>query len=127
MSSADKPTIYTASKTKHAQLWRDLRDSGFVNVISTWIDEAGVGETSDFSDLWRRCVFEASTADALLLYRKEGEVLKGALVEAGCALAKGKRVYCVGDVLGYSFTNHPNAICCESIHEAVDRIAQEAR
>lgn len=90
-------TIYTASKTRHADKWRRLRaeDPRF-RVNATWIDEAGAGQTKCFTDLWRRCVAEASAADALLLYVEEGEQLKGALVEVGAALATGTPVYVVG-------------------------------
>lgn len=97
--------IYTASKTIHAEKWRNLRASG-VNVISTWIDEAGPGESASLMDLWIRCVKESSEADLLIAYRAPGEILKGALVEIGCALASGKRVWFAGDSEGYSFTNH---------------------
>lgn len=96
--------IYMASKTAHAPRWRKLRALG-LPIISTWIDEAGVGETKCFTDLWRRCASEAAEADALIVYREPGEVLKGAFVEVGCALTAGKPVFAVGcDDL--SFTHH---------------------
>lgn len=78
--------IYVASKTAHASMWREYRSVG-APIISTWIDEAGAGETTDFADLWTRCVMEARDALCLVLYRLPGEILKGALVEAGAALA----------------------------------------
>lgn len=98
-------SIYTASKTAHAHKWRELRDAGWP-VISTWIDEAGVGETASFEDLWTRCIGEAASADAVLLYREPGEVLKGAFIEAGAALASGKPVHVVG-CAEFSFVSHP--------------------
>ncbi|UIK04874.1 hypothetical protein [Neorhizobium galegae] len=87
--------IYIASKTKHADRWRRLREAGFP-IISTWIDEAGAGESGDLSDLWRRCILEASTASALVLYREPADVLKGGWVELGAALACGVPVFAVG-------------------------------
>jgi len=72
-----KPRIYIASKTKHPLMWRGLRQA--MNIISTWIDEAGEGETADFSDLWHRCINEATTADALIAYHEVGDVWKGGL------------------------------------------------
>lgn len=110
--------IYTASKTTHAWRWRALRDTG-VPINSTWIDEAGVGETVDFRDLWARCVGEAAGADALVLYVEPGETLKGALVEVGAALASGVPVYVVGNPDG-SWVIHPLVRRCGSIEEAVD-------
>lgn len=99
------PAIYTASKTVHAPRWREMRAAGW-SVISTWIDEAGAGETACFEDLWKRCIGEAASADAVLLYREPGEVLKGAFIEAGAALASGKPVHAVG-CAEFSFVSHP--------------------
>ena len=101
-----RPTVYVASKTYYARLWRNYRELGW-NIISTWIDEAEVGQTKDFTDLWSRCVSEASRADILILYHTEGDVLKGALVEVGAALASGKEVWKVGNWAGDSFKHHP--------------------
>jgi hypothetical protein len=87
-----RTTIYVASKTVHAPKWRDLRASG-LDINSTWIDEVvdkrphAEGGAVDHADLWRRCVDEASEARWMLLYAEPGEVLKGALVELGAALA----------------------------------------
>lgn len=109
--------IYMASKTVHARRWRDLRAAG-INIISTWIDEAGAGETKCFTDLWRRCASEAAEADALVVYREPGEVLKGAFVEVGCALNAGKPVFAVGcDDL--SFTHHALVTRVNSLERAV--------
>ena len=96
--------IYTASKTVHAPKWRALRAEGWP-INSTWIDEAGQGETECFTDLWRRCVSEAGSASAVLVYREPGEVLKGAFIEVGAALAKGVPVHAVG-CGEFSFVNH---------------------
>lgn len=103
-----KKTIYIASKTKHAAHWRKLRAQGF-NVISTWIDEAGPGESLDLRDLAVRCVAEAARADFLILYCEPGDFLKGALIEVGAALASGVQVLVVGecDSLKSALNQHP--------------------
>ena len=113
-------TVYIASKTKHAWRWRELRENGYP-VISTWIDESGAGETSDFADLWLRCVHEASHCDALILYREPDEILKGAWVEAGAALACGIPVFSVG-CEAFSFVNHPGVSTHSSIYAAISAI-----
>lgn len=102
------PIIYTASRTVHAPRWLALRDRG-VRINATWIDEAGEGQSVDFSALAVRSLSEASSADILLLYCEGGERLKGALVEVGAALAAGKEVRCVGDCPSISrvFRAHP--------------------
>ena len=78
--------IYISSKMYWAPEWRELRHAGWP-IISTWIDEAGVGETASFSDLWNRCINEASSATGLILVGMQGDTLKGALIEVGAALA----------------------------------------
>jgi hypothetical protein len=112
--------VYVASRSKHGATWRRWRDDGFP-IASTWIDESGEGETSDWSDLWSRCVNEARTADACVLYAPldDGE-LKGALIEVGGALAAGRPVYFVGDGTArrYSWLAHPNVVQCDEIEEA---------
>lgn len=115
-----KVTIYTASKTVHADKWRKLRADGMA-INSTWIDEAGVGETSSFEDLWLRCVREASSANAVLLYREPGEVLKGAFIEAGAALSQGVPVHAIG-CCEFSFVNHPLVTQHSTLDEALASI-----
>lgn len=100
--------IYFASKTCHAPRWRALRASG-VPTAATWIDEAGEGETGDYAELAQRCLGEISEALAVVLYCEPGETLKGALIEAGMALAAGVPVCCVGkcESLSRVFRRHP--------------------
>jgi len=112
--------LYIASKTVHAPKWRELRDSHGYLIISTWIDEAGPGETSSFSDLWRRCVAEASSAAALLVYAEPGEILKGGLVEVGAALGNRVPVFAVGTQPGWSFVNHPLVTECATLDDALN-------
>lgn len=109
--------IYMASKTAHAPRWRELRANG-APIISTWIDEAGKGETACFADLWRRCVDEAATATALIVYREPGEVLKGAFVEVGAALSMGVPIYAVG-CDEFSFVHHAGVARCSSLPQAL--------
>lgn len=91
-----KQKIYVASKTKHAPMWKQLRDEGFP-IVSSWIDEAGLEETLDWNDLWSRCINEASTATTLIVYVLPGEILKGALVEVGAALSHNVPIIIIGN------------------------------
>lgn len=88
--------IYIASKVKHAPRWRLLRDKIGYPIISTWIDEAGEGESTDLADLWDRCINEASRAEVLVFNAEPGELFKGAWVELGAALSHGVLVLAVG-------------------------------
>ena len=90
--------FYVASRAsipERSAMWRHLRDHG-AEIVSTWIDEAGEGETADMTDLWRRIAHEVGEADALILYVEPDDFpLKGALIEVGMALGPGKRVLVV--------------------------------
>ena len=100
--------FYFASKVRHAQRWRDLNGRGFT-ITSTWIYEAGEGQTADYAKLAVRCLEEIRDSDAVLLYCEPGEVLNGALIECGAALALGIPVRCIGDCKSISrvFRSHP--------------------
>lgn len=115
----ERTGIYIASKTHHAEKWKALRSQG-VPIISTWIDEAGVGETKSFPDLWRRCISEASSAERLIVYAEEGEQLKGALIEVGAALASGVPVIMVGTIEPMkTAVNHPLVSKAPSLENAI--------
>lgn len=109
--------LYIASKTKHAAKWKALRESG-VPIISTWIDEAGEGETVSYEDLWRRCIAESKSAAAFIVYAEPGETLKGALVEMGAAIAAGTPVFSVGEI-GKPLWESILTTKCASIEEAL--------
>lgn len=110
--------IYVASKSKHGAMWRRYRDAG-EPIISTWIDESEPGQTVCWADLWSRCVRESSACTALILYRRPLEILKGALVETGAALANGRYVFYVGpDDL--TFARHRLVVSCHNLTVAFD-------
>jgi hypothetical protein len=107
--------IYVASKTRYAPRWRQLRADGHP-IISTWIDEAGPGETADLAEFWQRVVSEIASCERLILFAEEGEVLRGALIEVGLALAFKKSVTVFGSIPWASWQDHP----------LVSRVADEA-
>ncbi len=117
-----KPRVYIASKTNHADKWKQLRATGY-NIISTWIDEAGEGESSDYRALSIRCIKEIRQSDFLVLYCEANEILKGSQVEAGAALAFGIEVRCVGhcDSLNRVFQKHPNWKEYPDIYSALEK------
>lgn len=74
-------------------MWRNLRNEHGWNIVSTWIDEAGEGESANLADLWSRIESEIRGSRGLLLYAMRGDFpLKGALVEVGMALGMRKPV-----------------------------------
>ena len=112
--------VYVASKASNGPEWARMRDEG-APIVSTWIDESGPGETSDWADLWTRCVSEAASASALVVIHRDGErALKGALAEIGAALGAGVPVFSAG-VSDQSLLAHPLVTVCASEEEAFAR------
>ena len=124
--------VYVASRAsvpERSAMWRRLRAEGLA-ITSTWIDEAGEGQTDDFGKLWWRIGLEIAAADALIFYAEAADLpLKGALVEVGMALALFKRVLVVLNDIRLephslrpvgSWLHHPNVTVCYSLGEAVD-------
>lgn len=97
-----------ASIPERSAMWRSFRDRG-VQITSSWIDEAGEGETSDFTELWHRIQKEIAACDVLVLYAVEGDFpLKGAFIEAGIALGMNRPVVvCLPGVALAGRTNRP--------------------
>lgn len=87
--------LYVASRAsipERSEMWRAFRKDGN-QITSSWIDEAGEGETADFNELWRRITAEIEEAHKLILYAEPNDFpLKGALIEAGIAIGMGKQV-----------------------------------
>lgn len=82
---------YVASRTRHANMWRLVRETLPIN--ASWIDEAEAGQTQSLPELWRRIESEVKAAHGLIFYAEKDDFpLKGALIEAGIALAAGKPV-----------------------------------
>lgn len=82
-----------ASIPERAAMWRRLRADG-LQITSTWIDEAGDGETDDFTRLWVRIVAEIASSHALILYAEKADFpLKGALIEVGIAIGLSLPIY----------------------------------
>lgn len=118
-----------ASLPARSAAWRRLRDVDGYEITSSWIDEAGAGETADLEALWSRISAEVAQSERLVLYvEAEDFPLKGALVEVGMALAYGLKIYVVApDVvlepvsfrpLG-SWIRHPQVRCASSIDTAL--------
>jgi len=97
--------IAVASKTRHAPVWRWFRDEAGWPIVSTWIDEAGEGETDCLAELGTRCVRECLTCTGLIVYVREGETLRGALSEMGVAVAADRKVALV-DPDGVNMRSH---------------------
>lgn len=132
--------IYIASRAslpERSATWRRLRDIDGWNIISSWIDEAGEGQTADFGELWSRIEKEVCGAERLILYVEPDDFpLKGALIEIGMALAAGVKVFVVAPgvklehrslrPLG-SWARHPLVTMASDMREALDGASRKSK
>jgi hypothetical protein len=117
-----------ASIPERSAAWRKLRDDGW-HIVSSWIDEAGKGQTEDMADLWSRIEREVCGAERLILYVKPGDFpLKGALIEVGMALASNICIFVVAPEVELepwscrpigSWMHHPLVTRAHSMEEAL--------
>jgi len=119
-----------ASLPERSAAWRRLRDVDGWKITSSWIDEAGAGETPDLGALWTRIESEIAQSERLILYVETDDFpLKGALIEVGMAIAHKIpiRVVAPGVVLDPnslrpigSWVRHPLVTFCDTMDEALD-------
>src|SRR5262245_58047803 len=116
------PTVYVASKAKHAFWWRALRAAG-IDITSTWIDWSGNRAdhepcADEWQRHWSRCCKEARNADILLFVDLDDERQCGSLIEMGAALASGAQVYIVSPHW-WSISHHPDCRVFPDLEHAV--------
>lgn len=112
--------IYTASKTRHASIWIQLRKTG-LNIISTWLNEFETGVGMNLKELAIQSIIEPTIADVTILYCEPEDYLSFALIEVGAALAHGRKIVVVGEgpSLSKLMAQHPNIYHVETIEDAV--------
>lgn len=104
--------VYTASKLKEGPRWRNLaQEWEEIEIVARWpflhvTTDGEPGWPSDCaahgSIFWQHDHEDVARADVVLVFAdRDTDVLRGALVEAGMALALGKPVIVVGDNPGY--------------------------
>ena len=106
--------VYPASKLHHVELWHKWREEWTkddIIIVARWpFSHVGtVPDRSHFAKVfWQHDLEDVIKADVVLVYAVDGEHLKGALVEAGMAIALGKHVIVVGIHPDYStWQYHP--------------------
>ncbi len=77
-------------------------------------------------EFWQENEQDIITADYLLVYVESGDHLRGALVEAGIAIANRVRVIVVGDHPDYgTWKYHPNVEWADDMDEALMIISKK--
>lgn len=120
--------VYVASRVRHAAMWQLERERG-ARITSSWIDEAGEGETASLSELWERITREVLSSERLVFFATEGDPpFKGAFIEIGIALGAGIPVTAVIDRIELeprsfrpigSWLNHPLVTMALSLRAAL--------
>jgi nucleoside 2-deoxyribosyltransferase len=118
--------VYTASKMKHAAMWRDLcTATPHVQFHARWLKHSAIGTPDDSgqaSEFWMQDVRDA---DAVLVYVEPGDHLRGALVEAGMAIAYGIPVCVIGKHQDYgTWQYHPMVTRVPDIQSALNWLEQ---
>ena len=104
--------VYTASKLKEGPRWRRLAEEWpEIDIVARWpflhvTADGAPGWPDDCaahgSVFWQHDNEDVALSDVVLVFaNRPDDVLRGALVEAGMAIALGKVVIVVGDNPGY--------------------------
>lgn len=116
--------VYTASKLEEYKRWLKIqKEHPGVFFHARWIKHMEIG-TPDRADraqeFWLQDQEDVESADVVLLYETGGRVLKGALVEAGMAIAKGIPVIVVGDEKSVgNWVYHPGVTLVATLDDAL--------
>lgn len=125
----NKLVIYGAACLKHYVFWQKLRvqcrDQNLpYEFNSHWPAWAAKSLSDELAALfWPIDLTCIHHADVVMLYAEPEDVLRGALVEAGAALAYGKFVLCVGDNYGFgSWTKLPPVLVVKDMSLAMQAL-----
>lgn len=121
--------VYTASKLQHWLKWKELRaEWPEFKFTARWpdVDIASIpGTPEQCAAHWLDDEKDVRSADVVLVYAEDGEHLRGALIEAGMAIALGKQVIVVGNHPDFgTWQHHPNVTRVADLSHAKDRLLQ---
>lgn len=122
-----KPKIYLASKLKHSKDVINMIVDNVFDVTWTnrwqWFENVVSDSKENAQHFWENDFDDVDAADAVIVLGYKEDVLKGALVEAGYAIAQGKLVICVGLSESFSTWQYSQRVLrADSIDTAVTEI-----
>lgn len=116
------PAVYFASKIRHGDMLRTLVADWPCTNVSRWhsmVHFEDQAAPADFIWCWMIDENDIRNANLLVLYSEEDDILSGALVEVGMALALGKVVIVVGRGKSFgTWINHPQILRVETLDQA---------
>ena len=126
--------VYIASKILYAAQFRGYREAWKaegIDLHARWHDQAQFEDAAtpeDFHIFWLVDEEDVRMSDAIIVYGAPGDKLRGALVEAGIAIACGILTILVGDSPDYgTWQHHPLVAKAESFEKAKEMILRRFR
>ncbi len=120
--------VYIASKLSHAEEFIALRNAwgnDGIDLHARWFDQASLEHEShdlspyDFHIFWSVDEEDVKTSQAVIVCGRNDEKLRGALVEAGIAIAMGKLVIVIGEHPDYgTWQHHPTVVRAATLESA---------
>ena len=98
------PKVYVASKLHHAEMVKQLiLDHPYITFTNRWqFFEGEIPDTEIHAlNFWENDFDDVDAAEWVLAYGVGDDTLKGALVEVGYGIGKGKRIIKCGDCNSY--------------------------
>lgn len=117
--------VYTASKLHKAKEWLRLCEENDHFIFhARWLKHIRLGtpDTAEHArSFWMQDEQDIRDADAVLVWGDEGDRLRGALVEAGIAIACGVPVIVIGEHPDYgTWKHHPGVDFAPNIEAALE-------
>ncbi len=124
--------VYPASKLRHGPMWRDLdAQTPAVQFHARWLkhNKIGTPDTADKArEFWLQDVQDIKDADCVFVYAEPDDHLRGALVEAGIAIAFGVSVCVIGIHADYgTWQHHPRVHHATDMADALDWATNQLR
>ena len=116
--------IYVASKMKHADAVKavQLHKVGLTFTNRWHFMETVIPETADHAaNFWENDFDDIDAADAVVVYGEPGDHLRGALIEAGYGIARGKPVFLCGETDSFGTWQHSPRVENSTIGLPLDR------
>ena len=116
--------VYFASKLKHAEKWREIcAENSHLIAHARWLKHNVLGTPDDqlqAREFWLQDEQDVRDADCVIVYAEPEDHLRGALVEAGIAIATGVPVIVVGDHPDYgTWRHHPGVVGFATLDAAI--------
>lgn len=122
--------VYPASKLSRAPLWRQAeKDFPQLFLTARWLrhQEIQTPDDPDFAmEFWREDFEDIKASDAVFIWAEGEEHLRGALVEAGYAIANSIPVYVIGKHKDYGTWQYAQGVYqAASIKHAIAYVFEE--